>query len=261
MSIADVLSGQARWAIVEGDNIDVLRSLPENSIDIVCGSGPYNQGASPSAAEHPQASRGSSKDWRGYEDDTDCLPEWIYQQQQVLTLDELHRVTKPGGSCFYIHKDRLWDGITLDPADWIKRSEWTIRQRIIWNRGTTHRYDGWHFAPLHEWVFWLTKGPLFGRNLNGAQVWTSIWNVDQPQRYTTPWHPAPYPVALATRCITAMSNPGDVVLDPWSGSGTTGLAALQTNRRYIGIDRQPDYVRLSTARLSAYTRPLALEAA
>jgi site-specific DNA-methyltransferase (adenine-specific) len=259
--ISEVLSGLRQWAIVEGDALALLSSLPENSVDGTVTSPPYNVNAGGSAPEHPNSSRGSGKDFRGYsDDDPDALPEWIYQYQQVQVLDELYRVTRPGGSCFYVHRDRMWDGMTLDPLDWLRRSQWTVRQRITWDRGTTHRYDGWYFAPVNEWIFWLTRGPLFGRNLDGAQRWTSVWHIPQPQRYIVPWHPCPFPVALATRCITALTEPDDLICDPYSGAGTVGLAALETGRCYLGFERQPLYVTRSRTRLSAYTRPLALEA-
>jgi site-specific DNA-methyltransferase (cytosine-N4-specific) len=69
-------------------------------------------------------------------------------------------------------------------------------------------------------------------------------------------HFATYPVALAERCILAGCKPGGVVLDPFSGSGTTGLAATRQGRRYVGIDLNPDYLRLSlTTRLLQGTLP------
>jgi DNA modification methylase len=116
--------------------------------------------------------------------------------------------------------------------------------------------DGWHFLPCHEYVFWLTKGELRERNLGSAKMWTSIWRVNAPQGDYAPWHPAPFPVALASRCIVAMSNPGDLVLDPYSGAASTGVAALQSERRYLGFERVPEYIAKSQERLSSYQRPL-----
>jgi site-specific DNA-methyltransferase (adenine-specific) len=262
MSIADVLSGQARWAIVEGDAMALLSSLPENSVDAVVTSPPYNAGASPSAYEHPGSSRGQGKDWQGYEGDRDALPEPEYQAEQIASLQTIARVMKPGASFFYVHKDRLWDGRLISPLEWLlKQDALVVRQQIIWDRGTTHRMDGWYFNPVHEYIFWLTKGPLRRRNLGAAKMWGSIWRIDQPQRYIVPWHPCPFPVALATRCITALTEPNDLVIDPYAGANSTGVAALETGRRYLGFERQPLYVANSRTRLSAYTRPLALEAA
>lgn len=71
----------------------------------------------------------------------------------------------------------------------------------------------------------------------------SVWTFDGEQGEDG--HPAPFPVELAERCILAGCKPGGVVLDPFSGSGTTGLAASRHGRRYVGIDLSPDYLRLS----------------
>jgi len=62
-------------------------------------------------------------------------------------------------------------------------------------------------------------------------------------------HPAPFPVKLVTDHILSWSNPGDTVLDPFLGSGTTGVAAANTGRRFIGIERDPDYFAIAQARI------------
>ena len=64
-------------------------------------------------------------------------------------------------------------------------------------------------------------------------------------------HPSPFPLQLATDHILSWSNPGDTVLDPFLGSGTTGVAAANTGRRFIGIERNPDYFAIAQARIGA----------
>lgn len=76
----------------------------------------------------------------------------------------------------------------------------------------------------------------------------NIWQIN-PQRQVG-GHPAPFPLALANDHIASWSNPGDVVLDPFLGSGTTGVAALQSGRRFIGIERDPDYFAICQQRIN-----------
>jgi site-specific DNA-methyltransferase (adenine-specific) len=254
MSIADVLSGQARWAIVEGDALALLSSLPENSVDLIVTSPPYNLNASPSARQHPKSSRGAF-DFRGYGDDDDCLPEEEYQAGQLALLVECERVLKPRGSIAYIHKDRHWEGRSISPRAWLDRCALSVRQQIVWDKTDTHQRNRCYFAPIHEWVFWLTKPGWKGV----VSTSTSVWRIQADQGNN--WHPATFPIGLPMRCIDELSQPGDLVVDPYSGSGTSGLAAIQSGRRYLGFERQPLYVANSRTRLSAYTRPLALEAA
>jgi site-specific DNA-methyltransferase (adenine-specific) len=77
-----------------------------------------------------------------------------------------------------------------------------------------------------------------------------VWEIPA-ESATRVGHPAPFPVALVERCIQLFTYDGDVVLDPFMGSGTTAVAAMNTNRRYVGYDTDPDYVRRARERVSS----------
>ena len=122
--------------IFVGDALSVLKSLPSDLVNVGVTSPPYNKGE-------------NKKGWLvknvKYKDSSDKLPEEKYQENQVEVLDELFRVTKPGGSFFYNHKLRWERGYMLHPMDWVRKTRWTIRQEIVWDRqiavATWHR--GW----------------------------------------------------------------------------------------------------------------------
>lgn len=262
MSIADVLAHKERWHVEHGDAYKELQLLPGGSVDLIVTSPPYNLAASVSAQGHPNASRGSHYANRGYPECSDALPEPEYQQQQIAVLTELARVLKPGGSLCYVHKDRLNGGKLISPHQWIEPMLATqegdyplvLRQTIIIDRGTTHQNNPAYFAPVHEQLYWFTRG-ITHRNLGGLGKWGSVWHIPRETSPAFP-HPAPMHYEIPRRCILALSRPGDLVADPYSGTGTTGAAALNYGRGYVGIDNVAAYVRLSGIRLSQLMLPL-----
>lgn len=253
MSAAEVLSNRRSWAILHGDALATLRGLPNGCIDLVVTSPPYNMGASPSAWAHPNGIRGVALDWQGYQGSEDAMPETEYQEWQIAVLGELYRALKDGRSLMYVHQDRTWEGRSISPLEWLHKTPFFVRQQIVWDQTRTHQHNGHYFPQTNEWVFWLTKGIATKRPGQIAHAWGSVWHIAPTK---LPWHPAPFPVPLAARCIAALTDPGEIVLDPFSGAGSTGLAAIQNERRYIGIEQSEDYVTRSRVRLSQLALPL-----
>src|SRR3989338_594398 len=108
--------------IIQGDALDVLSKLDDNFVDLGVTSPPYNKG---------EKHNGWLVKNVKYNIANDDIPEEAYQDQQIKLLDEVYRVTKSGGSFFYNHKTRWIKGQMLHPVDWLKRTQWTIRQEII----------------------------------------------------------------------------------------------------------------------------------
>lgn len=233
--------------ILLGECRAVLAGLPDAVIDVVITSPPYNLGASPSANEHPHSSRGQSLDWQGYEADPDCVPEWIYQADQVAVLTELYRVSRPGASCFYVHKDRRWDGHLISPLAWLYRTPWHIRQQIVWDRGAGHELAGWYFDPQHEYVFWLVKGAKHA-NLGGLARYGSVWEIPVP--IGAPLRRGMFPLELPRRCLETVA-PLSWVLDPYCGTGQTGVATRLAGCSFLGIDRSAAAVELARRQVGA----------
>ena len=222
--------------IIQGDALDVLSKLDDNFVDLGVTSPPYNKG---------EKHNGWLVKNVKYNIANDDIPEEAYQDQQIKLLDEVYRVTKPGGSFFYNHKTRWIKGQMLHPVDWLKRTQWTIRQEIIWDRMIAANIRGWRFWQIDERIYWLYK-PIgdnkIGKELKSRHaLLTSIWRFP-PERKNG--HPAPFPLVLPVRIIySLLDGEKGVVIDPYVGSGTTCLAAKLLGANYIGIDISKEYIK------------------
>ena len=236
--------------VICGDALDILRKIPDNSIDMGVTSPPYNK-------------RENKKGWLVnkvvYKGATDNLPEEEYQRIQIDVLNELYRVIKPGGSFFYNHKIRWEKGIMLHPMDWLRKTEWVIRQEIIWDRMLAANIRGWRFWQVEERIYWLYKperGNIIGKELKSKHaLLTSIWRF--PPENNNP-HPAPFPISLPVRVIYSIMDDKKrgIIIDPYCGSGTTLIAAKILGHHYIGIDISREYVELSIRRLKNYKKEI-----
>ena len=232
--------------VICGDALEILKKIPDNSVDMGVTSPPYNK-------------RENKKGWLVnkvvYKGATDNLPEDKYQQIQIDVLNEVYRIIKPGGSFFYNHKLRWERGVMLHPMDWLRKTRWTIRQEIIWDRMIAANLRGWRFWQVDERIYWLYK-PV-GKNIIGEELkskhalLTSIWRF--PPENNNP-HPAPFPISLPTRAIYSIMDEkkGGIIIDPYCGSGTTLVAAKILGNHYIGIDISEEYVRYSIKRIENY---------
>ncbi len=201
-----------------GDALAALRKLPKEIVDVGVTSPPYNKGENKKGWLVPAVK---------YAGATDRLPEKEYQHNQIEVLNEIYRITKPGGSFFYNHKIRWEKGLMLHPMDWLRKTHWLIRQEIIWDRMIAANIRGWRFWQVEERIYWLYKPK--GKNLIGAELkprhslLTSIWRF--PPEKENP-HPAPFPLALPIRAIySVIDETKGVVIGPYCGSGTTLVAA------------------------------------
>lgn len=231
--------------IIEGDTLQVLKQLPDNIIDLSITSPPYNK-------------QEKHKGWLvknvKYDNYKDVKNEEEYRNEQIEVLNEIFRITKEGGSFFYNHKTRWEKGVMFHPIEWLLKSNWTLRQEIIWDRMIAANIRGWRFWQVDERIYWLYK-PInnnkIGEELESRHsLLTSIWRI-APEKNIN--HPAPFPLALPLRIIHSILNEKDgIVLDPYSGSGTTLLAAKLLNKKYVGIEISKDYIDLSSNRLTNF---------
>ncbi|MEA3476415.1 MAG: site-specific DNA-methyltransferase [Candidatus Cloacimonadota bacterium] len=235
--------------IIQGDTLRVLKTLPEEIVDVGVTSPPYNKGE-------------NKKGWLvrnvKYSGITDKLPEDSYQKNQILVLNELFRITKPGGSFFYNHKLRWERGRMYHPMDWVRKTKWTIRQEIIWDRMIAANIRGWRFWQVEERIYWLYKPKwkqLIGEELKSKHaLLTSIWRFPPEQKNP---HPAPFPLALPIRAIySIMDEKKGVIIDPYCGSGTTLVAAKVLGQDFIGIEISNEYIKFAEDRLQNYENEL-----
>ena len=229
--------------VIVGDVLTELQKFPDSSVDITVTSPPYNKG-------------NQKKGWlvsnKAYTDFNDYIPEAYYQAWQIDVLNELLRVTKPGGSLFYNHKIRWDKGNLIHPHTWISESNWCLRQEIIWDRMLAGNLRGWRFLQVDERIYWLYNPigeHIVGKELESRHAKTSsIWKMKPAKRMDS--HPAPFPIELPVRAIYSMpGDPPKTILDPFCGTGTTLVAAKSLGHNFIGIDISPAYVEYSKNRL------------
>jgi site-specific DNA-methyltransferase (adenine-specific) len=231
-----------RNRILLGDSPQVMRSLPASSIPLVVTSPPYNLRNS---TGNSVGSNAGGK-WRqklheeGYEGFSDDLPRDVYVGQQRLFLAECMRLLTPDGAIFYNHKWRVQGGLLDRVADEITDG-FPVRQVITWQRSGGMNFNTGYFLPTTEQIYMIANHRF--RLAPKANRLGDVWTIRQESRNP---HPAPFPVALARRCIEATT--ADLVLDPYMGSGTTAVAAVECGRNFIGIERAPSYQQMALRR-------------
>lgn len=231
--------------VIQGNAIEILNNIPDETVDLIVTSPPYNK-------------RNSHNGWlvtnETYSHYDDHLPEDEYQDWQVKILNELYRITKSGGSLFYNHKHRWNNGVLITPFAWLTKTSWTIKQEIIWDRALTANMRGWRFWQVDERIYWLYKPTghyLIGKELKPKHAkLSSIWKIKPAPRSDK--HPAAFPIELPIRIIySVFTTRKGVVLDPFCGTGTTLVAAKLLGHKYIGIDISPSYIEIAKQRLAS----------
>lgn len=218
---------------------------------------------------------------KAYGDLDDLLGEEAYLDLMLKTLKELHRVTRPGGrlalnvpfignskwrqkseSCIF------YPGIYLPLLD---QSEWILREFIIWVKASREEDPESFSGNNTAWGSWLSPSCPYMRcyaeailvchklsrfygkresDITKEEFLAYTKNVWFFPAESNRLHPAPFPEELPHRLIKLYTSPGDLILDPFIGSGTTAAAAKQLGRRFIGIDKVLEYVQMSRLRLA-----------
>ncbi len=236
--------------IILGDAREVLKELPDRCIHLMVTSPPYNVG-------------------KEYDEDL-TLEEYLAFIEEVMR--EVYRVLVWGGRvCFNVANVGRKPYIPLH-AYLIQRFEkvgFLFRGEIIWDKGesisgASTAWGSWKSAvnPIlrdqHEYIIVLSKGSFKRERGSKADTITreefleltrSVWRFP-PESAKKVKHPAPFPEELPYRCIQLYTFKGDVVLDPFAGSGTTCIAALKTRRHFIGIDIEEKYVDMANKRIN-----------
>src|ERR1700688_2171655 len=245
--------------IIEGDCLEELARLPDRSVDLVFADPPYNLQLGGDLLR-PDNSKVDAVD-----DDWDQFASFeAYDEFTRAWLGACRRVLKPDGSLWVIgsYHNIFRVGATLqDLGFWILND-------VIWRKtNPMPNFRGRRFTNAHETLIWAAREPnARGYTFNyealkagndDVQV-RSDWTIPLctgEERLRTPdgkkLHPTQKPEALLARILLAASRPGDLVLDPFLGSGTTGALAKRLGRRFIGIEREAKYVRAAQARIAA----------
>ena len=228
-----------------GDAVKTMSKMPDESVDLVVTSPPYNlKNSSGNGMKDGRGGKWASAALLdGYSDHNDNMPHDEYVKWQRDCLTEMFRLLKPDGAIFYNHKWRVQRGLLQDRSDIVEG--FPVRQIIIWRRKGGINFNAGYFLPTYEVVYLITK-PKF-KLAPKANAFGDIWEFTQEMKNE---HPAPFPLSFADRCVS--STTGQIVLDPFMGSGTTALAAVDNGRDFIGIDVSRTYVESAKRRLNKH---------
>jgi modification methylase len=226
--------------------LDTMARMPDNFVDLVVTSPPYNKSFWSMNQNQNNGDFRTKSRKIVYGDFNDKLHPEEYEKQQRQVLSECIRILKPTGSIFYNHIDILHLHTTIHPK---YVYDFPLKQVIIWNRKNTPKLDVSYFYPITEYVFWIKKDkiarPKFYRDM--ALYKKSVWDISPD---ASNGHPAPFPISFPLNCILSATDKGDLVYDPYMGSGTTAVAAISENRNYIGSELSSEYVKVAEKRIS-----------
>lgn len=255
----DGLIDTTKWidTIQCGDSKELLRQLPDGSVDLTVTSPPYD----------------NLRNYNGFQ--------WDF----CGIAKELFRVTKDGGVVVWIVNDGTVDGsetgTSFKQALYFKEvAGFRLHDTMIWRKtNPLPQVKQPRYASCFEYMFVLSKGkpktfnPIMRKTkYGGLERWSreknvvaetgrtlkhmifkeeaiqyNVWDMQVARNKTT--HPAVFPAQLAHDHIITWSNPGDIVLDPFVGSGTTAIEAMKENRHYIGFDISEEYCQMARKRI------------
>lgn len=246
------------FVLYHGDSLKLLEQLPENSVDMIFADPPYNLsngGFTVHAGKRVSVNKGDWDKSKGFNDDLKFHTKWITACRRVL---------KPHGT--------LWISGTYHSIYQcgyaLQANGFHILNDIAWFKpNASPNLSGRYFTASHETLLWARKEKNAKHTFNyklmkegdwhlgdfikkpGKQM-RSVWAIGTPKPEEKKFgkHPTQKPMALLERIVLASSKPGDVVVDPFTGSSTTGLAAVKHGRKFVGIDTEDEYLELSKKR-------------
>lgn len=233
---------------------DYQAVLADVAADLIFTSPPYNIGSkAPRRDGFRRGGRFDPKSFGAITDYPDSLPEDQYQDAQADFFLWAAKHLAPSGVLVYNHKPRRRDGAMIHPASWFLRPEvaerLTLMEEVIWDRGSTHNHGRNLMWPTTErlYVFRRAGDPYRLDNTSSLQQRSDLWRIPLTPR--NGGHNAPFTLTLARDVIDTWSRPGELVCDPYSGSGTTAVAALLLGREFVGSEALPKYHSLATRRI------------
>lgn len=241
-----------------GDCIELMKQMPAECVDMIFADPPYmlsNGGFTVHAGKMVSVNKGTWDKSKGFDEDLKFHLEWI---------EECYRVLKPTGT--------IWISGTYHSiyqcGYGLQKFGYKILNDITWFKpNASPNLSGRYFTASHETLLWARKDPKAKHTFNyldmkngnwhlndrlkddGKQM-RSVWAIGTPKREEKLHgkHPTQKPLALLERIVLASTNPGDFIMDPFTGSSTTGLAAHKWNRKFVGIELEKDYLDLSIKR-------------
>ncbi len=242
------------WALVQGDSLEVLEMLPPASVDLVFADPPYrlsNGGSTCRSGRRALVDKGAWDASRGVAGDHDFQRRWLAACRRLLKLSGTIWVSGTQHVIFSVGFAMQELGFhLLNTVTWFKPNA---------SPNLSCRFFT-HSTELLLWASPMRARPLSHRfnylamkERNGGKQMRDLWVLPTPgpAEKAHGRHPTQKPLALLERVLAASAAAGDLVLDPFAGSGTTGVAARAAGCRFLGVEREPAYVRLAARRIRA----------
>lgn len=244
------------WEIRIGDCVEVMEEIEAGTARLVFADPPYNIGID-----------------YGEGEDADRMPPEEFASWVARWVRECNRILTPDGSLWVLISDEYAAECCIE----MRRAGFTIRNWVKWYEGFGVNCTG-KFNRCTRHLFHATKDSSTGvfhadavsrpsdrqTKYNDARAnpagkilddcWFDIPRLAGSHNERMPDFPTQLPVALLLRVISCASDPGDLVVDPFNGSGTTGAACIQLQRRYLGIEKNPRFAELATTRLKGWVK-------
>lgn len=243
-----------------GNSIELIKELPENSVDMIFADPPYmlsNDGFTVQSGKKASVNKGNWDKSQGLKKDFEFHLGWIQAAKRIL---------KPEGTIWITgtHHSIYQCGFALQVT------KFHILNEIAWYKPSHQpNFSKRALTASHESVIWAKKEKsskhIFNyevlKNLNPEtdilkkpnNQMHSVWVINTPSKEEIKYgrHPAQKPLELLDRVIMASTEPGDLIFDPFCGSGTTGVSANIHGRSFIGIDMEREYLDLTIKRIQA----------
>lgn len=228
-----------------GDCVQVLQTIPSDSIDLVLTDPPFGIGT---LSDQAGKSVGVNKSYTGVLKPDDNSTEDEVQVLMEKVLHELFRVLKPSSHSYIFHS---WNNYQFLVTVATKIGFHVEAAPIIWYKGrATSGFTGYSYAPCYELILFLHKPPRTKRlTKEGKTLLEFSPPLKEEKLLAGGNHPFQKPVNLLTYLIGQSTRIGDKVLDPFSGSASTGVASIETGRCYIGIEKDRERFISSQERL------------
>lgn len=249
------------FRLYHGDNIKLLALIPDNAVDLIFADPPYFLSNGSFTCQNGKMVSVKKGDWdmgSTHERNFDFHCEW---------LSACHRVLKPNGSLWLsgTYHSIFQCGFAL------QKCGYHVLNDIAWFKpNASPNLSCRYFTASHETLIWARKSKsskhVFNYDLMKNGNWKedflkkpnkqmrSVWAMGTTPREEKTFgkHPTQKPTSLLKRIVLASSNKGDIVLDPFTGSSTTGIACKQLSRNFIGIDIEKQYLELSKKRYELF---------
>lgn len=253
-----------------GDCLEVMKDIPDKSVDLTVTSPPYD----------------NLRNYNGK------IEQWSFDKFQKIAK-ELFRITKNGGVVVWVVADSTVKGsetgTSFKQALWFKEIGFNLYDTMIWEKPSPQALTEGRYYDVFEYMFIFSKGKPCSLNLisdrkcksagtissketrsskedrkrkEGKRVVKeycrrfNIWHINRATNRTS--HTAVFPEQLARDHILSWSNEGDLVLDCFMGSGTTGVACVKTNRAFIGIELDENYFNIAKERIESTVNQISM---